>query len=114
MTPEDIEKALEQPEFNKHLVQLAEAEVFLEKAVEQLDAAMRLFNETFDFMDNFGIPDILTDEKNDFFKALCLPLGNTAAHLDNPWEIAEDYYNDIKARLLSPAYRLKQTLESSS
>ncbi len=105
MTPDQIEAALEQPEFHKPLMELARARIALEAATDEY---VRVFGETVG-------PDVyedLDDRENDFFEDMAGPFGETAGHEDAPADVIKAYYNTLKTTLLSPQHRLKAALET--
>ncbi len=106
MTPDQIEAALEQPEFHNPLRELAKARIALESAT---DSYVGVFGETVG-------PDVyedLDDREMEFFESLAGPFGETAGHEDAPADIIKDYCGALKATYLSPEYRLEEAISWS-
>ncbi len=106
MTPEQIEAALEQPEFNNPLMELARARIALDIVLDTYEMALEGPNgegyaEAMEAFDN---------READFFEGMAGPFGETAGHEDAPEQVIKDYYNTLKATLLSPQHRLKEAI----
>lgn len=107
MTPDQIEEALEQPEFNKPLQELAKARIAFEPIAENYYTAS---GGTFDSDEAEAMTETLDEREYEYFENMALPFGDTADHEDSAAEIIREVYKGIKANLLKPENRLKEAL----
>lgn len=108
MTPEQIEAALEQPEFNSPLAKMAALAITLEKTANEIDDM-----DVEDMSLSDIVADILCEIEHSFCDNMSLPFSGeeTGAF---PVDTVKKVYQGIKARLLSPEYRLKAALKSGA
>lgn len=109
MTPDQIEEALEQPEFNKPLQELATARIAMEDATVAYGSAL---GEAVTQKDLDEASQELDDMEYEFFEKMASPFGELAGHEDAPTEIIKAYYLGIKARLLKPENRIKEAMNN--
>lgn len=105
MTPDQIEEALEQPEFNKPLQILAKAEIALEQAAEVFQSAL---GATYHFE---GAVATLADEIGDAVHDFAYDVSESFPETSfDRQEIILEAYKGIKANLLKPENIIKEAL----
>lgn len=107
MTPEQIEAALELAPHAKQIKDLAQAEI-------NVKTALQAFESETDNRDEGrweGWMEDLTDMKEGVFEDIAGAFDLSIFCTATVQEIVEDHYKGIKARLLSPEYRLKDAVK---
>lgn len=110
MTPEQIEEALEQPEFNKPLMDLAKKRIAVDTALEEW--ADVVGGERYDHEDFEADMDTLDDKEHEFFEDFAGPFEVTTGCQATATDIIKTYYQGIKTRLLKPENRIKKAMNN--